>query len=158
MRFISVGILLIAGILFWWGCNPQRISLDSISATDLDGNIVDWNIYKGKPLFINFWATWCGPCLYEKPRIEALRKKLEPKGWVFIMLSDESTDKIRRYQAAKKYPFIFLHLSRSRKWKGVVEIPHTYIFNRDGKTVMDKMGAQDWDTPAMLTELEKAVE
>ncbi len=149
---------LIGAALFWWSCNPQRISLDNFSATDLDGNPVDWNSYKGKPLFINFWATWCGPCLYEKPKIDALRKKLEPEGWVFIMLSDDSIEKIRRYQTAKKYNFTFLHLSHSRKWKGVVEIPHTYIFNRAGQVVLDKVGAQDWDTSAMINELEKAVQ
>ncbi|MBK7651800.1 MAG: redoxin domain-containing protein [Flammeovirgaceae bacterium] len=47
--------------------DSERISLEDISLTDLSGKAIDLSQYKGKTVFINFWATWCRPCLQEMP-------------------------------------------------------------------------------------------
>ena len=75
----------------------------------LNGETVDLNDLKGKVLFINFWATWCPPCVAEMPNIHSLYKKykkVESDSIVFLMISvDDDWQKVKDFISRKEYTF-----------------------------------------------------
>jgi thiol-disulfide isomerase/thioredoxin len=81
----------------------------AITMDDMDGGKVDLSSYAGKPLLINLWATWCGPCRIEMPQLNALAQKFKPRGVTIIGISvDDTPDKIREFAAEYKavYPML----------------------------------------------------
>lgn len=102
--------------------------------------------YRGKPVFVNYWATWCEPCVAEFPDIVKLYNAYRAKGVVVISVSlDEPEDKgkVAAFVAKQKAGFpVFLRSGGSpeafiqpleKGWGGAV--PSTYVFNRAGKRV-----------------------
>src|SRR5215216_6712103 len=81
----------------------------NFSVKDLQGNTVDFSAFKGKVVFLNLWATWCGPCRSEMPSIDALYKSIENKDKiVFVMLSmdrPENQPKVQKYITDKAFTF-----------------------------------------------------
>ena len=92
IRNISVALLLVIGSCHGKGEEKTGRSLnggtvmDNIRLTDMNGLPIKWEEYKGKTIFINFWATWCQPCVDEMPSIERAQKILADKGVVFFWL------------------------------------------------------------------------
>jgi thiol-disulfide isomerase/thioredoxin len=63
----------------------------------LDGRPFHLETAKGKVVFLNLWATWCGPCVREMPDIQRLYERMKGKGVVFLCVSNEGPDKVRRF-------------------------------------------------------------
>ncbi len=72
---------------------------------DLDGKPVALSQFKGKPLLVNFWATWCGPCRKEIPDLIELSGKYQPKGVVVLGIAVDSREKAREFAKAKGIPY-----------------------------------------------------
>ncbi len=134
-------------------CNRNKVNFWNLPLTDLEGNAVNLEQYKGKPIFLNFWATWCGPCRKEKPTIEAARKALADTDYVFLMISEEDPELIKRYKQAMPFDFTYLHIERNIKTLGVFYIPQTYIIGRDGKVKFEHQDMLNWSAPENLKKL-----
>jgi thiol-disulfide isomerase/thioredoxin len=120
---------------------------------DLKGNIIDLNQLKGKVLFINLWATWCGPCRVEMPSIQRLYDDTDHDKIAFIMLSldtEENHPKVARYVEDKglTFPVYVPHESLPRQLR-VSSIPTTFIVDTEGKIRSRKTGAANYDTEQM---------
>ena len=75
---------------------------------DMNGKVTDVNEFKGKTIFLNLWATWCGPCRMEMPSIQSLYNQVDKEKIVFIMLSLDKPgdgDKIKGYIKDKEFTF-----------------------------------------------------
>ncbi|WP_157258297.1 redoxin domain-containing protein, partial [Pedobacter ginsenosidimutans] len=106
------------------------------SAIELSGRTVRLSDLKGKVIFIDLWATWCGPCLQEMPAFEKLKAQyVGNSGVAFVSLSiDESTDGWKKNVASRKADGLQWHIARSMlKDYQVVNIPRTIIIGRDFK-------------------------
>ena len=101
---------------------------------------------KGKVVIVNFWATWCAPCVKELPELAKLRRANAPKGAVLILVSgDEIEDKAKVAQtlAQKGHPGSYLIKGDigdffggfDPKTPGAVAFPRTYVYNRKGQQV-----------------------
>lgn len=138
----------------------------NFSIKDLNGNKVDFNQFKGKVVFLNMWATWCGPCRMEMPSIQSLYNSIDNKNKiVFVMLSidrDTNLDKVVKYINDKSFTFPSYMPTGSlpAQLQQVNSIPTTFIIGADGKIDSKHVGAANYDTNKFkkrLEELSKAV-
>ncbi|MBL7856450.1 MAG: TlpA family protein disulfide reductase [Cyclobacteriaceae bacterium] len=118
---------------------------------DLNGNKIDFNQYKGKVVFINLWATWCGPCRMEMPSIQNLYNSIgENEKIAFVMLALDqpgTQEKIGKFVKEKEYNFpIFTPAGNLPKQLQVSTIPTTLVIGPDGKIASQKVGAANYDT------------
>lgn len=122
---------------------PADFQLQLIS---FDGDRIELSDYKGQVIFINFWASWCPPCLAEMPEIEKLHTKLSGKGVNFFMVSlDKDPEKARQLLAKKKYQFTSYQLAGTLpSTYQVPSIPTTYVISPEGKIVFSKHGLADY--------------
>jgi thiol-disulfide isomerase/thioredoxin len=126
---------------------------------DVEGNSVNLDEFRDEVLMLNFWATWCGPCLVEMPSMASLYEGLGDKGLRVVAVSDEDAATVRYFVDQNPYPFTFLidregKLSeRLRVWA----LPLTIILDRSRKLTYFHQGAQNWDTPEMKRRLRQLV-
>ncbi len=122
----------------------------SFSVKDMDGNIVPFDTYKGKVVFLNMWATWCGPCRKEMPDIQKLYDKTRSEDVAFVMLSiDREGDKRNVLSYIKKNNFSFPVVMPSGNMTtqlNVPSIPTTFIINKEGKIVNQIVGSTNYNT------------
>lgn len=117
----------------------------AIRLTDLDGTPVDLQQFRGKTLFINFWATWCKPCLREMPSIQNAKQLLEKDGVVFLFASNDEVEEIKNFQQENTYDFRYLRIENAEEI-GLEALPTTYIINPEGKLVFSESGYRQWDS------------
>ncbi len=112
-----------------------------------DNSKVSLTDYQDKVLFLNFWATWCGPCVAEMPSIASLAKKYEGKKVAFFIISDEAAETVSNFENSKKLglPFYLQDGQIPAIYMGKY-IPRTYIVH-GGKVVAEHVGQANWDTP-----------
>jgi thiol-disulfide isomerase/thioredoxin len=117
---------------------------------DLEGKEVNMSDFKGKVIFLNLWATWCGPCRAEMPSIQELYNKVDHEKVAFVILSldtDENAPKISRYVNEHKFTFpIFRPNGPMPNQLRVSMIPTTFVVGTDGKIKMKKSGAANYAT------------
>lgn len=127
---------------------------------DLDGQPVSFSKYQGKAVFLNIWATWCGPCVREMPSIARLANspRLKDKNIEFVCVSiDDSIEAPRRFVVGKEWPMTVLHASSLPRMFLTDGIPATFILSPDGNLVSTTIGGQEWDGENVVSELEKLV-
>lgn len=110
-------------------------------ADDSKKNISD---YKGKVVLLNYWATWCRPCIKEMPELNRLQRKYQDQGLVVVALSDEDKGSLIKF--ANKKPFIATAAySKEFTWADIQsERPMTFLINREGIIVDYFTGGYDF--------------
>jgi len=126
-------ILLISAISYNFIVQPD-VSLNQLKVSDLNGNKVNLTEFIGKPLVINYWATWCAPCIKEFPYFEELKKQAG-ENVNFIMISDESVEKINKFSMSKPYTFKYLKSEKDLEEYGIIARPTTYFYNSKGNLI-----------------------
>jgi cytochrome c biogenesis protein CcmG, thiol:disulfide interchange protein DsbE len=113
---------------------------------------------KGKVVILNFWATWCPPCVEETPALNHLQKYIESRNGVILgVAADEDADayeKFLRDQAVVfptyRDPSTKDNHSPIAQSYGTSMYPETYVIDRHGKIARKFIGLQQWDSPDML--------
>ena len=131
---------------------PEAL-VDRIALVDLDGNEINLEDYKGKTIFLNYWATWCRPCIAELPDIDAAAEILQPENFVFLAASDESLEKIRKYVDQVDFSFQFVRSETSVFDLDIMALPTTMIINKDGEIVYNEVGARKWNSDTEIKKL-----
>lgn len=133
----------------------DEINISAIELTDLEGNSVHWEELKGKKVFLNFWATWCRPCIMEMPSMDKAYQALRDENFVFLVASYEAPEKIRNFQEKQNFSFPFVHMKTNLEELNIYSIPTTFIINEEGELIKTVVGSREWDTPEMLNELKQ---
>lgn len=123
---------------------------------DAQGQRVDFDDFRGKTVFLNFWATWCPPCVAEMPDIHDLYQKKGDKV-VFIMLSlDKEPDQARAFVERKGFTFpIYFPASPLPEVYDFGTIPTTYVISPRGEIVLARSGMAKYDTRSFREFLDK---
>jgi thiol-disulfide isomerase/thioredoxin len=109
-----------------------------LKVTAVDGRKVDLAELKGKVVLIDFWATWCGPCVAEVPNVVAAYEKLNPKGFEIIGISfDEDEDALKGFTKKKKMPWVQFFDGQGWKNKfgrefGINSVPTMWLLDKQG--------------------------
>lgn len=143
---VALGFVLLCGIAIVlkasFGSSGEAANFD-FTLKDMNGHDVRLADFKGKPLIVNFWATWCGPCLYETPELVELAAKYKDRGLQIIGISiDDSAEQIRAFakQFKVNYPLL-IGLDRddvAEAFRLPEGIPFTVFIRADG-TVLTRL-------------------
>jgi len=121
--------------------------------TDLDNNIFTIQDFKGKNLFINYWATWCNPCLAEMPYMAELYEKYNnEENIVFLFLSREKLKTIKNYipkdESLQKLPIY--KIITDDEFFATSGIPTTFIINSSGEVLVKDLGTAFWNDESVF--------
>lgn len=104
---------------------------------------------KGKVVLVNFWATWCPPCIAEMPSIQSLHNDYKDK-IEFVLISDEEFLEINAFLKKKAYSFnVYNPITDLPEIFDVVSIPRTFLIDKNGHIVMDETGAVNWNSESI---------
>ena len=119
----------------------------NFSGSALDGSQVSLASLRGKVVLVNFWATWCLECRPEMPVLERLHRDFAAKGLVVVGINArEERSAIAPYasQLGLTFPLIVDPRGTNSDLYGVVGIPTTFLFGRDGRAIALAIGPRDW--------------
>ena len=108
--------------------------------------------YRGKVVFLNFWATWCGPCRYEMPSMEKLYNEFKGDGLEILAINlGETAPVIKEFieEYNLSFPVLLDKDNSVAMIYGARSIPTTYLIGRDGKILGMAVGAREWDSNAL---------
>lgn len=128
---------------------------DNLQVTDLEGNSVDLGQHKGGLVLINFWATWCPPCVKEMPSLQRLQQQFDPGEFrvVLINLGQKATT-VERFIKEQSVEFslpVYLD-SKGQAFTqlSIQGMPSSFLVDAKGNQIEVIMGAREWDHPANI--------
>lgn len=147
-----------------WGCTGKQSQPDTSNVQqpqsipqsmyeDLEGNPIDLGSFKGKRVFLNFWATWCKPCVKEMPDIEKAFETLQNENYIFLLASDEESKKIKEFANRTGHKLNFIRFNGSYEAHNIYSLPTTFVFDTSGKKVKQMTGAYAWHKEKVLNNL-----
>ena len=124
---------------------------------DIKGNTFDYVSTQNKVVLINFWATWCAPCIAEMPSLEKLYTDYKDK-IVFLFVSNENSEIVSKFITKKGYSFnVYKPLTQYPEVFDVSSIPRTFLIDKKGNIVIDKTGASNWNSESVRTIIDELI-
>jgi len=128
----------------------------------LAGGERDLAAQRGKIVVLNFWATWCPPCVAEMPSLERLHRTLSPEGLSVVTIStDEDEAELRRFVRERALTLPVLRDPGGRVAADLYHTtgyPETFVLDRDGRLLQHVVGPAEWDAPERIAELRRRLE
>lgn len=125
----------------------------------LKGEKVQLKNLQGKVIFLNFWATWCGPCKEEMPSMEALHQRFKDREFVFLTISVDygGAKTAKKFIEKRRYTFPVLldPASKTLQPFEISRIPTTIFIDRNGRMIGRVIGPRDWCSPEVLALLDQ---
>ncbi|MFD0976003.1 TlpA family protein disulfide reductase [Salinimicrobium gaetbulicola] len=127
---------------------PAKGAILDLNLVNSKGEQVNMKQFKGKVIFLNFWATWCPPCIAEMPGIHNLYKEVKDDNVEFIMLSvDQDFEKAKKFKKNKGYEFeIYQATDPIPQMYSTRNIPTTYVIDYEGNIALTHLGMGNFDT------------
>ena len=115
------------------------------SLNNLDGTRVSWDDHRGKIVVINFWGTWCGPCVVEMPEFQKLHERYlsDPDVVVLTIDTDDNPDELREWMANKEFTYEVLLDDGYVGRAGINSYPTTWFIDRNGQIVFIERGSAE---------------
>lgn len=159
----ATGCSLVLFILICTGCysgtRPPHIGNPAPEFTVQDSDRkVSLNELRGKIVVLNFWATWCPPCIEEMPSLVQMQQKMKPKGVEVLAVSvDADESAYRRFLKDHNVDLLTVRDpdQKSNNLYGTFKFPETYVIDRNGVLRRKFIGAVDWSQPEIVEFLSK---
>jgi cytochrome c biogenesis protein CcmG, thiol:disulfide interchange protein DsbE len=160
-RFLRLGIVILTGVLAFviYAGIHQRVIAKGDSAPDFvitadNGRAVSVPNFGGKLLVLNFWASWCGPCVEETPSLSKFAQEYADKGVVVLGISvDKDENAYRNFMQKYAPKFLTVRDLKLHEDYGTYLYPETYIIDAKGKVLLkipetpDAVASIDWTDP-----------
>jgi peroxiredoxin len=137
---------------------PKPKVADDFTIPTANGQTFRLSAQRGRPVFINFWATWCPPCLEEMPALEKLWRKQKDAGFVMLAVTVDANPKLAT-PFIEKHGFTFtvgldpkMELANTY---GVRALPSSFVVDRDGRLTAVAIGPRVWDNVAAHSLIER---
>ncbi|MGL4449168.1 MAG: redoxin family protein [Shewanella sp.] len=129
---------------------PQTYPIEPIPFNDVDGKAIDFSQYKGKVVMVNFWATWCPPCVRELPAIERLATKFKAEEFALLPVSIDADGKqqVQPFLTSLGMGNFNSYYDPTQKLGQVFPldtIPATFILDQNGQLIAFVRSFVDWD-------------
>ena len=138
----------------WWRHRPdESVTLDAtevafwqVRLDAPDGQSVALSGFRGQPLLVNFWATWCPPCVEELPLLNAFHQAQRPRGWQVLGIAVDQPSAVRQWLARSPlgFPVVLAGLEGSEMSKRLGNqaggLPFSLLFNPQGQVIERKLG------------------
>lgn len=156
--FLVVALVYVAGTTL-----EQRIvgvgdTAPRFSITADSGKAISRSEFGGKLLVLNFWATWCPPCIQELPSLNEFQERMRAKGVVVVGISLDKNEQVyKQFLQRARVSFTTArdpeaNISSSY---GTFKYPETYVISPDGKVLEKFVGPENWMNPEVLSRIEK---
>ena len=158
-QWILTGAFAVTGLgvgvgLSYWRHSPKQLAepagwvfdLQLQKAAQARGELLALAEFRGKPLVVNFWATWCPPCVEEMPELSAFFDKYNPKGVQLLGIAVDSPSNVREFLEERQfsYPLVVAGANgselASRLGSRIDAFPYTVLVAPNGQVVQQKMG------------------
>lgn len=157
----AIAVLLIALVGVIYDAIREKVigvgdSAPAFTITTDQGRTVSTSDFGGKLLVLNFWATWCPPCVEEMPSLDSFHKSLADKGVVVLGISVDKDERV--YKAFLEKARVSFHTARDPQAKinaeyGTFKYPETYVIDRSGKVLRKYIGPENWTDERMLRDV-----
>jgi len=127
---------------------PARRATPALELPSYEGHVWRLSAARGKPVLLNFWASWCEPCRSEMPTLELLATRFEASGLQVVTVNFRETDAaLRRFNDSTplSLPILRDRDGAAAKAFGVTTFPTTVAINRQGLAVFSVVGEMDWN-------------
>lgn len=166
-----VVVVLLAGLLFgFWQMNKEWLyrgqrptegtlllndmeknGIPDFSLTDIKGREIRLSDFKGKVVIVNFWASWCAPCVTEFPSLLELVRLFPDRLILLAVSADRSKEDMLRFLQAFEVNEPNLHVLWDKNMKvmngfGTEVLPESYIIGKDGRLIRKVVGVDDWSS------------
>lgn len=150
--------VLLTGIIQPTEVKEERYASYDFVIEDMDGNRILFKEFEGKTLFVNFWATWCPPCIAEMPDIHELYKETSSEV-AFVMISlDQNEEKAKSFVQKKDYEFpIYFLRSRLPASYDTHAIPTTYLLDKKGQVIIENHGMAKYNSSSFKKLLKEII-
>lgn len=149
LALMGLGAVALGGVVSW-----RRFALDAAdsggvwqhSFAGLDDTVIALADFRGRPLLLNFWATWCPPCVEEMPMLSAFYAQARERGWDMLGLAIDQPEPVQRFlgKTPVSYPIAIAGFAGVDLTKALGNtqggLPFTVVFDRDGSVSHRKLG------------------
>lgn len=132
----------------------QKITNYQWTLKSLSEENINFSDSKGQVVFINFWATWCAPCIAEMPNLQLLYDEYKNRVDFYFVTNDDP-EKIKKFKTENNYTFpVFIPISKYPKVLKVEVLPTTYLLDKSGLVMMKELGVANWNSAFMRKTLD----
>ena len=152
-------ILFLVPMLIFLGCSNEpdnavpitstKSGLDNIALYTMNNDPIDPQQFKGKTVFINFWATWCKPCIKEMPSIQKAKEILKDEEIVFLFATNDDAEAVATFKEENPFDFNYVQV-KNLEDLNVQALPTTFIFDPRGALQFSEAGFRKWDDKESL--------
>lgn len=159
MRYLLLTVLLVAiggGAYIYSNMPSTKVVVvgdkaPDFTLVDTKGNKVTLSEMRGKIVLVNFWATWCPPCIEEMPSMDRLNKFMAEEDFVMLAINTEKDGHtvVPKFLEKKPYDFTILYDDQGtvQQQYSVYNFPESFIIGKDGDVVEKVTGPFDWSSP-----------
>jgi thiol-disulfide isomerase/thioredoxin len=136
--------------------------LPEIAFEDADDKALNIADYKGKVVLLNFWATWCAPCVKEMPSLDRLQAEMGKDKFIVVPLSLDgpSKPKVAPFYKDKNLTNLGIYFDKGKKVQQALDIavlPTSILIDKEGREIGRLQGDADWDKPEAIALMKAAV-
>lgn len=125
---------------------PAPDAVFVMAANGATGSNVQVSAYKGHPVVLDFWATWCGPCTMQAPILDRIARRYKKQGLVVLGVNVDETPEVARSHAQRQrlsYPIVMDTLREASRKYNVERLPSLVVIDREGRVVKYMTGLVD---------------